>query len=142
MRKYLEMFSRPSFHEAGEVFLMDEMRNPAQGVRGLVLRSTCPTWGVSSLVTGRTGEDLPRGLLGSPVAANSSTMKGPQGLAGEFCRRRSRTAKDVSRWVRGCFHVRSPEMRKFSTCEQARNYAGPGGLDIRLRSSRSHGIAT
>lgn len=113
---------------------MNELRNPAQGIRGLELRLTCPAWGVSSLVTGRTGDDLPRGLLANPVAANSSTMKGPQGLAGELCRRRSRIAKVGSRWVRGCFHVRSPEMIAKSFSSRDRNYASSGELDIRLTS--------
>jgi hypothetical protein len=133
MRKYLETFSRPSFFKAGEVFSMNGMRNPAQGVRSLRLRSTCPAWGVSSLATGRTGDDLLRGLLANPVAANSSTMKGPRGLVGEFCGRRSRTANDFSRRVRGCFYVRSPEMIAESPTTRDRNYASSGELDIRLK---------
>ena len=111
MRTNLEAFSvsrsRPLLLKAGEVFLMKEMRNPVQGVRGHRLRSTCPAWGVSSLVTGRTAGDLLRGSLANPTTANSSTMKGPRGLAGESCGRRCRTAKDLGRWVRGCFYVRS-----------------------------------
>lgn len=134
MRKYLEMFSRPSFTKAGEVFSMKKMRNPVQGVRGLRPRSTCPAWGVSSLATGRTGVDLLRGPLANPVAANSSTMKGPRGLAGESCGRRSRIAKDLGRWVRGCFYVRSPEMRVELLSTHPRNYAGSGELDIRPTS--------
>ncbi|TWU55944.1 hypothetical protein Poly59_22470 [Rubripirellula reticaptiva] len=90
---------------------MRMMSNPAHGVRGHRLRSTCPTWGASSLATGRTERDLTRGPLANPAAANSSTMKGPRGLVGELCERRCRAAKDLGRWVRGCFHVRSPEMR-------------------------------
>jgi hypothetical protein len=112
---------------------MKKMRNPVQGVRSLELRSTCPAWGASSLATGRTGDDLPRGPLANPVAVNSSTMKGPRGLAGESCGRRSRIAKDLSRWVRGCFHVRSPEMIAESQTICDRNYAGSGELDIRLK---------
>ena len=104
-------------------------RNPARGARGLELRSTRPAWGVSSLVTSRTGADCLRGPLANPVAANSSTMRGLRRLAGEPCGRRCRTAKGASRWVRGCFHVRSPEMVADS-CD--RNYAGSGELDIRL----------
>ena len=103
-------------------------RNPARGVRSLRLRSTRPAWGVSSLVTGRTGVDLLRGPLANPAAANSSTMKGLRRLAGESCGRRCRTANELGRWVRGCFHVRSPEMRA-PWCE--RNYGGSGELHIR-----------
>ena len=110
-------------------------RNPARGVRGHRLRSTRPAWGVSSLATGRTGADLLRGLLANPVAANSSTMRGPQGLAGELCRRRCQTANDLSRWVRGCSYARSPEMIVMrSEMTRDRNYAGSGELDIRLAS--------
>lgn len=132
MRKNLVTFSRPLLLKAGEVCSAMKMRNPAQGVRGHGPRSTWPTWGASSLVTGRTGGDLLRGLLESPAAANSSTMKGPRGLVGELCGRRSRTAKDQSRWVRGCFYVRSPEMVVLKNGD--RNYAGSGELDIRLSS--------
>jgi hypothetical protein len=133
MRKNLETFSRPSFTKAGEVFSM-KMRNPVQGVRGHRPRSTCPAWGVSSLATGRTGVDLLRGPLANPVAANSSTTKGPRGLAGESCERRSRIVKDLGRWVRGCFYVRSPEMRAVLLSTHSRNYAGSGELDIRSTS--------
>ncbi len=110
-------------------------RNPARGVRSLGLRSTRPAWGVSSLATGRTGVDLLRGPLANPVAANSSTMKGPRGLAGEACRRRCRMANDLSRWVRGCSYARSPEMIAMCAAMlRDRNYAGSGELDIRLAS--------
>jgi len=102
--------------------------NPVRGVRSLELRSTRPAWGVSSLATGRTGNDKIRGPLVNPAAANSSTMKGPRGLAGESCGRRCRTANELGRWVRGCFHVRSPEM---FVREHGRNYGGSGGLRIR-----------
>jgi hypothetical protein len=113
---------------------MNEMRNPAQGVRGHRPRSTCPTWGASSLVTGRTEVDLPRGPLANPAAVNSSTMKGPRGLVGESCGRRCRAANDIGRWVRGCFYVRSPEMRVVSVTTHERNYAGSGEPDIRPTS--------
>jgi len=114
---------------------MKKMRNPVQGVRGHRPRSTCPAWGVSSLATGRTGVDLLRGPLANPVAMNSSTMKGPRGLAGESCERRSRIAKDLGRWVRGCFHVRSSEMIAYiAFAMSSRNYAGSGELDIRPTS--------
>lgn len=114
---------------------MKKMRNPVQGVRGLRPRSTCPAWGVSSLATGRTGVDLLRGPLANPVATNSSTTKGPRGLAGESCERRSRIAKDLGRWVRGCFHVRSSEMIAYiAFAMSSRNYAGSGELDIRPTS--------
>ena len=135
MRKNLETFSRPSLTKAGEVFSMKKMRNPVQGVRGHRPRSTCPAWGVSSLATGRTGVDLLRGPLANPMAANSSTTKGPRGLAGESCERRSRIAKDLGRWVRGCFHVRSSEMIVYvAFAMSSRNYAGSGELDIRPTS--------
>lgn len=131
MRKYLETFSRPLFSKTGEVFEMKEiltstMRNPVQGVRSHRLRSTCPAWGVSSLARDRTAGDLLRGSLANPATANSSTTKGPRGLAGELCRRRSRIANGFGWWVRGCFYVRPSEM--IATCN--RNYAGSGELDI------------
>ena len=111
------------------------MRNPAQGARGHRPRSTCPTWGASSLVTGRTAADLPRGSLANLATANSSTMKGPRGLVGECCRRRSRNANVFGWWVKGCFYVRPLEMtstRQVSSCR--RNYAGSGGPDIQPNS--------
>lgn len=111
---------------------MQKMRNPVLGIRSLGLRLTCPAWGASSLATGRTGGDLLRGPLANPVAVKSSTMKGPRGLAGESCRRRCRMAKNLSRWVRGFFYVRSPEMFAESITTRERNYAGSGELDIRL----------
>ena len=136
MRKYLETFSRPLFTKTGEVFAMKElltsmMRNPVQGVRGHRPRSTCPAWGVSSLATDRTAGDLLRGSLANPATTNSSTTKGPRGLAGELCRRRSRIANGFGWWVRGCFYVRPSEMIAellVATCN--RNYAGSGELDI------------
>ena len=112
-------------------FLTSKMRNPVQGVRGHRPRSTCPAWGVSSLATDRTAGDLLRGLLANPATANSSTTKGPRGLAGELCRRRSRIANGFGWWVRGCFYVRPSEMiawLRTATCN--RNYAGSGELDI------------
>ena len=66
-------------------------------------------WGAFDLATGETG-DPDRALPANPAGANSSTMKGPQGLASEFCGRRCQTAKDFHRRVRGCFYVRSPEI--------------------------------
>ena len=113
---------------------MNEMRNPVQGVRSQRLRSTWPAWGVSSLVTGRTAGDLLRESKSNASIANSSTMKGPRGLAGESCGRRCRTAKDLSRWVRGCFYVRSPEIVTSPNATCGGNYAGSGELDIRLSS--------
>lgn len=134
MRKYLGLVPGPLSFKAGEESSMKN-RNPARGVRSSELRSTRPAWGVSSLATGRTGADLLRGLLANPAAANSSTMKGPRGLAGESCRRRCRTANDFSRWVRGCSYARSPEMIAMtSEMTRNRNYAGSGELDIRLAS--------
>jgi len=112
-------------------FLTNEMRNPAQGVRGHRPRSTWPAWGVSSLATDRTAGDLLRGPLVNPTATNSSTTKGPRGLAGELCGRRCRAANDFDWWVRGCFYVRPSEMiAVFSN----RNYAGSGELDIQSNS--------
>ncbi len=116
-------------------FLTNTMRNPAQGVRGYRLRSTCPAWGVSSLATDRTAGDLLRGLSVNPRAANSSTTKGPRGLAGKLCERRCRAANDFGWWVRGCFYVRPSEMivmLQIATCN--RNYAGSGELDIQPNS--------
>lgn len=112
-------------------FLTSRMRNPAQGVRGHRLRSTCPAWGVSSLATDRTAGDYLRGLSANPRAANSSTMKGPRGLAGESCRRRSRIANGFGWWVRGCFYVRPSEMiARLRIATGNRNCAGSGDLDI------------
>ncbi len=112
-------------------FLTMKMRNPVQGVRGHRPRSTCPAWGVSSLATDRTAVDLLRRSLANPTTANSSTTKGPRGLAGELCRRRCRAANGFGWWVRGCFYVRPSEMiatMQIATCN--RNYAGSGELDI------------
>lgn len=112
--------------------LTSMMRNPAQGVRGHRPRSTCPAWGVSSLATDRTAEDFLRRSLANPTTANSSTMKGPRGLAGEFCGRRCRAANGFGWWVRGCFYVRPPEMMaELQVAIRHRNYAGSGELDIR-----------
>ena len=111
-----------------------KMRNPAQGVRGLRLRSTCPAWGVSSLATGRTGADFLRRPWANLTAANSSTMKGLQGLAGESCERRCRIAKDLGRWVRGCFYVRSPEI--VMNCVHDANCVGFGKPTYGQRPSR------
>jgi hypothetical protein len=73
------------------------------------VRLTWLAWGASSLATGGTG-DPDRALPANPAGVNSSTMKGPQGLASEDCGRRCQTAKDFHRRVRGCFYVRSPEI--------------------------------
>ena len=86
-----------------------QVQNPVQGNRTLVVRLTWLAWGASSLATGGTG-DPDRALPENPAGVNSSTMKGPQGLASEFCGRRCQTAKDFHRRVRGCFYVRSPEI--------------------------------
>lgn len=115
-------------------FLTNEMRNPVQGVRGQRPRSTWPAWGVSSLVTGRTAGDLLRGPLANPTATNSSTTKGPRGLAGELYGRRCRAANDFDWWVRGCFYVRPSEMMQSGFAKQHRNYAGSGELDIQSNS--------
>lgn len=73
-------------------------------------RSTRLAWGALSLVTGGTGCMTTPGDLAKNKAANSSTMKGPKGLASESIRRRCRTAKTARRRVRGCFCVRPPEI--------------------------------
>ena len=111
-------------------FLMKKMCNPVQGVRGHRPRSTCPAWGVSSLATDRTAVDLLRGSLANPATANSSTTKGPRGLAGKLCGRRCRIANDFGWRVRGCFYVRPSEM----IATRNRNYAGSGELDIQPNS--------
>jgi len=116
-------------------FTRRKLRNPMQGVRGLRLRSTCPAWGVSSLATDRTAGDLLRRSLANPTTANSSTTKGPRGLAGKLCGRRCRAANDFGWWVRGGFYVRPSEMivlLRIATCN--RNYAGSGELDIQPNS--------
>jgi hypothetical protein len=116
-------------------FLTNTMRNPAQGVRGHRLRSTCPAWGVSSLATDRTAGDLLRGLSVNPRAANSSTTKGPRGPAGELCERRCRAANDFGWWVRGCFYVRPSEMiARLQLAICCRNYAWSGDRDIQPNS--------
>lgn len=117
-------------------FLTNTMRNPAQGVRGHRPRSTCPAWGVSSLATDRTAGDLLRGPSANPRAANSSTTKGPRGLAGELCERRCRAANDFGWWVRGRFYVRPSEMIAWVILWILgnRNYAGSGELDIQPNS--------
>lgn len=111
-------------------FMSRKLRNPMQGVRSLRLRSTCPAWGVSSLATDRTAGDLLRRSLANPTTANSSTTKGPRGLAGKLCGRRCRAANDFGWWVRGGFYVRPSEM--IASCN--RNYAGSGELDIQPNS--------
>jgi hypothetical protein len=73
------------------------------------VRLTWLAWGASSLATGGTG-DPDRAPSANPMGVNSSTTKGPKGLASEFCGRRCQTAKDFHRRVRGCFYVRSPEI--------------------------------
>lgn len=114
---------------------MIQMRNPVQGARGLRPRSTCPAWGVPSLVTSRTGRDESRRSRANLATANSSTMKGLRGLAGETCGRRCQAAKDLGWWVRGCFYVRSPEMPvSASAGALMRNYADSGELDIQPTS--------
>ncbi len=116
-------------------FTNGKMRNPVQGVRGQRPRSTCPAWGVSSLATDRTAGDLLRRSLANPTTANSSTTKGPRGLAGELCGRRCRAANDFGWWVRGCFYVRLSEMiATLPTATCNRNYAGSGELDIQPNS--------
>ncbi len=70
------------------------------------------------------------------MAANSSTTIGPQGLAGESCGRRCRTANGSNRWVRGCFYVRPPEIcgnRRGKLCRVGRlghtAWTSPGERD-------------
>ena len=91
------------------------LRNPVQGDRGSL--TSFNLTGVGSFEPGdrpnrnatRPGKRPFRGPLENPAAAKSSTMKGPRGLAGESCGRRCQIANDLSRWVGGCFYVRSPE---------------------------------
>ena len=96
------------------------------------VRLTWLAWGASSLATGGTGHP-DRALPANPAGVNSSTMKGPQGLASEFCGRRCQTAKDFHRWVRGRFYVRSPEI---SINIVLQTMHGSGELRIRWRSLR------
>ena len=86
-----------------------QVQNPVQGIRAV--RFVQPGWR-GELPAWRQAEpvDPDRGLSANPTGVNSSTMKGPQGLASEFCGRRCQTAKDFHRRVRGCFYVRSPEI--------------------------------
>ena len=72
-------------------------------------RSTWLTWGALSRATGQSGVYHP-GDLAKREAANSSTMRGPQGLASELPGRRCRTVKTRSRRVRGSFYVLPPEI--------------------------------
>jgi len=90
--------------------------------------------GVGSLRPGdRRSRLLPnRALPANPAGANSSTMKGPQGLASEFCERRCQIANGHCRWVRGCFYVRSPEITFISGADAA----GSGELCRRQWSLR------
>ncbi len=79
-------------------------------------------WGASGLATGGAGLFRTGHRRQNPAGANSSTMKGPQGLASESCERRCQTANGHRRWVRGCFYVRSPEI----TDSSGGNGAGSG----------------
>jgi hypothetical protein len=94
-----------------------QVTNPVQGIRTSTVRLTWLAWGASSLATGGTG-DPDRALPANPAGVNSSTMKGPKGLASEDCGRRCQTAKDFHRRVRGCFYVRSPEITINIWCKQ------------------------
>lgn len=97
--------------------------NPAAGVRATAATSGksggSPVRPVQPLRRGEPpswrqagpGSDRTRGPSASPRAANSSTMKGPRGLAGQFrAETRGRTAKRSGGWVRGRFCIRSPEI--------------------------------
>lgn len=134
MRKYpTDFLGRnlvgPSLLKAGEGCFTMTLRNPVQGVGGHVPHTTCPAWGVSMLATARTGAGLLRGLRANPAATNSSTMKGLNGLAGKPCGRRCQAVKDLGRWVRGCFYVRSPEIVAGAAC--GANCFGSGELNAR-----------
>ena len=78
-----------------------QVQNPVQGTRTFTVRLTWLAWGASSLATGGTG-DPDRALPANPAGVNSSTMKGPQGLASEFCGRTLSFANENSRvaWPR------------------------------------------
>ena len=96
------------------------------------VRLTWLAWGASSLATGGTG-DPNRAPSANPMGVNSSTMKGPQGLASEFCGRRCQTANDFHRRVRGRFYVRSPEITINIVVQ---TMCGSGELRIRWRYVR------
>ena len=110
---------RPRWFEAGEtsrgrVERAERARqipgeaNPVHGVRAEAthrtwqlgwksrqVRSTWPAWGACCPATGATELDQ-LGVRGKTATVKSSTMKGPEGLAGETVWRRCRTAKDSS----------------------------------------------
>lgn len=95
--------------KARAVMFQSRCKILSRGTRTFTVRLTWLAWGASSLATGGTGHP-DRALPANPAGVNSSTMKGPQGLASEFCGRRCQTAKGFHRRVRGCFYVRSPEI--------------------------------
>jgi len=70
------------------------------------VRTTSAGVGSFRLATSETGADN-LGDLVKRETVKSSTMKGPQGLAGELGERRCQTANTQRRWVRGRFYVRS-----------------------------------
>ena len=117
---------------------MPEWRNPVQGVRARKSAFNLAGVGSTEPSDRPVRTRLVRGRSANPIAANSSTMKGPRGLASEFCGRRCQTANDFSRWVRGRFYVRSPEIggRVSSRHDACRDDAGSGEPRIRLRSRR------
>jgi hypothetical protein len=96
------------------------------------VRLTWLAWGASSLATGGTG-DPDRALPENPAGVNSSTTKGPQGLASEFCGRRCQTAKDTPSTGKGML-LRSIPRNHHQHC--GANDAGSGELCIRWRSLR------
>lgn len=79
-----------------------ETRRP--GPFNLVRRGEFATWRQA-----RPGPIQP-GVQGKSLTAKSSTMKGPKGLAGEYARRRCRTAKHPHRGIRGSFWFLPPEI--------------------------------
>ena len=85
------------------------MRSPADVLLEKV-RSTVAGVGSTEPCKRPVRSPTDSGDLVKREAANSSTMKGPQGLASELHGRRCRTAKTRSRWVRGSFYVLPPEI--------------------------------
>src|SRR3954469_21737121 len=88
-----------------------------------------PAWGAPDQATGGTGPATRLGVRAKHPTANSSTTRGPQGLAGEPGRRRCRTAKGGRRGVGEALLTSAPRNRGTSRG----NYARAGARDIRRR---------
>src|SRR5436305_1355212 len=85
------------------------------GWKSREVRSTTPAWGAPDLETGGTGPVTRLGVRAKHPAANSSTTRGPQGLAGEPGRRRCRTAKGGRRGVGEALLTSAPRNREVSS---------------------------